>query len=117
MIGKLIPIYPMKKTLLVSFALLLLVLLLTACSLSKTPTQPAASNTQDVSTPQTSSINGKKLLDTRCTVCHSTVRITQKKGTYDEWEQIVSNMISRGAVLSEEEKTILVQYLADNYSN
>lgn len=107
----------MKKALLIFVALLLLVLLLTACSQSKTPTQPAVSNTQDVSAQQTPSIDGKTLLDTRCTVCHSTTRITQKKGTYDEWGQIVTTMISRGAVLTEEEKVILVQYLADNYSN
>ncbi len=107
----------MKNSLLISFALLLLVLSITACSQPKTPTQPAPSNTQDMDTPQTTSIDGKTLLDTRCTVCHSTSRITQKKGTNDEWEKIVTTMISRGAVLTEEEKTILVQHLADNYTN
>lgn len=106
----------MKNSLLISCALLLLVLSFAACSQPETPTQPTASNTQDINTPQTALIDGKTLMDTRCTVCHSTSRITQKKGTYDEWEQIVTTMISRGAVLTEEEKTILVQYLADNYT-
>ncbi len=60
-------------------------------------------------------IDGAELLDSRCSVCHSTSKVTSKTATAAEWEAIVAEMIGRGAVLSDEEKELLVQYLVENF--
>lgn len=65
--------------------------------------------------PQTGAINGQTLLDERCVTCHALENVTSTTGTYEEWESIVSRMIQRGANLTDEEKAILVQFLAYNY--
>ncbi len=76
------------------------------------PAQPPAAAPVD---PQTGAINGQTLLDERCVTCHALENVTSTTGTYEEWESIVSRMIQRGANLTDEEKAILVQFLADNY--
>ena len=63
------------------------------------------------------SVDGKTLLETRCVVCHSLDRVTSEDGTAEKWGEIVSAMLARGAKLTEEERAILVQYLAENYKD
>jgi cytochrome c5 len=59
--------------------------------------------------------DGETLILDRCTSCHSTSRITRESGSKEDWQQIVERMIRSGAVLSEEEKTFLIDYLAETY--
>jgi cytochrome c5 len=59
--------------------------------------------------------DGAALLQERCTVCHSADRITQAQKTSAEWDTTVTRMIGKGAKLSSEEKTTLVDYLAATY--
>jgi cytochrome c5 len=59
--------------------------------------------------------DGAALLQERCTVCHSADRITQSHKTSAEWDTTVTRMIGKGAQLSSEEKTVLVDYLASTY--
>jgi len=54
-------------------------------------------------------------MQTACTQCHGLAPIYNTQTDEAGWTQIVDNMISRGAVLSPEEKTALIQYLAANY--
>ena len=65
--------------------------------------------------PQVTAISGQTLLEERCGKCHAIEKATRETGTFEEWEKIVDNMISRGAQLTDEERVILVQFLADNY--
>jgi mono/diheme cytochrome c family protein len=65
--------------------------------------------------PEMPAIDGAQLLETRCSVCHSVDRAKQAKKTHDEWDQTVTRMIGKGAQLTEEEKTVLVDYLAKTY--
>jgi len=60
-------------------------------------------------------VDGETLLEERCTECHDLERTTSQQKTRAEWEETVSRMIDRGAELNEEEKTVLVDYLAENY--
>lgn len=62
-----------------------------------------------------SGIDGETLLNQRCTVCHSLSRVTTQHHTADQWNQIVSIMVRRGAKLTSDEQQVLVDYLAKTY--
>jgi hypothetical protein len=61
------------------------------------------------------SSDGQTLLQERCSVCHSTERITGAHKTADQWTSTVERMISHGAQLTTQEQQTLVDYLAANY--
>lgn len=65
--------------------------------------------------PQPAAFDGMAFLEQRCTTCHTVQKVTGITGTYEEWDVIVTRMITKGANLTAEEKTTLVQYLADNF--
>ena len=69
--------------------------------------------TDAVMTEQPSSMNGETLLEDRCTGCHSMARATSKTATEDAWLETITRMIGKGAVLTDEEASILAQYLAN----
>ncbi len=93
---------------------ILLALVLVGCSAgSSQATQAppkAATSPADAPSP-----DGSTLLETRCSACHSVDRATQAKKTLEQWDQTVTRMIAKGAKLTEAEKTVLVEYLAENY--
>ena len=60
-------------------------------------------------------IDGEMLLEERCTECHDLERTTSQQKSRAEWEETVTRMIDRGAELNEDEKVVLVDYLAENY--
>lgn len=55
------------------------------------------------------------LVETRCTECHSLSTTTN--AAYDQagWEATVARMIAKGARLNDEERALVVQYLAETY--
>jgi len=59
--------------------------------------------------------DGKALMQERCTVCHSTDRITTAHKTADQWTSTVTRMISHGAQLNTQEQQTLITYLAATY--
>ena len=59
--------------------------------------------------------DGAKLLDSRCSVCHSSERPKSKQKTPEQWETTVSRMMGKGAQLTQEEKQILLDYLSKTY--
>jgi cytochrome c5 len=97
---------PMKKAssvlILLSLVVLLTTILLSACG--QAAATPTASPTLD----------GKTLLQERCSVCHSADRIASLRGTTSEWTNLVDNMVSRGAQLNSTERQTLIDYLAQN---
>jgi hypothetical protein len=58
---------------------------------------------------------GQTLMQERCSVCHSTGRITSAHKTADQWQSTVERMIGHGAQLNATEEQTLVDYLAANY--
>jgi hypothetical protein len=95
----------MKKEVAILFvALVLFVSFLASCS-----------NSNPSSTQPATVLDGKTLVETRCTVCHTTDRIIIKKATLEQWQTTVDRMIGKGAKLTAEEEKVLVQYLADTY--
>jgi len=87
------------------FAFLVVIIFATACT-SGTPTTTPAS---------TIALDGATLVQERCSICHPVARIESTKYPSAEWQTIVDLMISRGAKLSSEEKTVVVSYLAANF--
>jgi len=60
-------------------------------------------------------LDGAALLESRCTVCHDLDRVKQAKKTQAQWESTVNRMIQKGAQLTDAEKAILLQYLAQTF--
>ena len=87
--------------------------LLASCGSSSSPTPAATSSGGSASGGSAS--DGQTLMQTRCTVCHSSDRITSAHKTADQWKATVDHMISNGAQLSSQEEQTLINYLAQNY--
>ena len=58
---------------------------------------------------------GKNILEGTCTVCHNLDRVTSKQYDKDEGEGIVQRMRDKGAELSDDDATVLVEYLVKNF--
>jgi cytochrome c-type biogenesis protein CcmH/NrfF len=85
--------------------LIALIIFISACSSSNTTSTPSS----------TSALDGDTLVQERCSVCHPLTRVESANHTATEWKSIVNTMISRGAQLTPEEKTVVVNYLAANF--
>jgi cytochrome c5 len=91
-------------------------LLLTQCSSSKSTNQNTATAVPTSANPaSSSSLDGAALVQERCTVCHSIDRIQSASKTKDQWTSTVERMIGKGANLNADEKTAVINYLADTY--
>jgi cytochrome c-type biogenesis protein CcmH/NrfF len=55
------------------------------------------------------------LVEERCTVCHSLNRIQTARYSAADWKTVVDTMITRGAQLSPEEESVVVDWLVANY--
>ena len=64
---------------------------------------------------ESAALDGEALLEDRCTSCHGLDRTTSAQKTQAEWEETVSRMVDKGAQLNDEEQSVLVDYLAENY--
>ena len=61
------------------------------------------------------SIDAEALLQERCTVCHSLRQTEAARYTREQWDDTVTRMVDRGAELGDEEKSVLIDYLAQTY--
>ena len=78
------------------------------------PTEaPTATEAPPTEVPAT--IDGKSLLQERCTVCHDLGRVERAKKTEEEWKATVERMVGKGAQLDEAEQELLIKYLAETY--
>jgi hypothetical protein len=50
-----------------------------------------------------------------CTACHTLERVRAQHLSADEWRKLIAGMLSEGVPLTEEETTLLVEYLAKNF--
>jgi hypothetical protein len=92
---------------------------------TQAPTQPPTEVPTQVSSPTTAVstatsagaavLDGATLVDERCSKCHTTDRVKSAHKTRDQWDQTVTRMIGHGAQLTDQEKAVLVDYLAKTY--
>jgi hypothetical protein len=91
----------MKKISNFIFVALFISLILTACA-------PAANSS-------TSSLDGKTLVDEKCSTCHSADAVMNEGMTQAEWSNVVLRMIGHGLKVTDVEQTTIVAYLAQTY--
>ena len=60
-------------------------------------------------------LDGKSLLEERCTRCHDLGRVERAKKTEEEWKTTVERMVGKGTQLNEAEQELLIKYLAETY--
>jgi len=97
---------------------LVIVMVLAACGSSPTQVPPQATvpaSQPTLTSTQAPAVDGAMLLETRCSVCHTPERAKESRLTKEQWDQIVTLMITKGARLTDAEKTALVEYLAETY--
>ena len=77
---------------------------------------PAAQNTPPPpSTDKFPDGPGEKLVERSCLTCHAARVIMNKRASEDEWGEEVDKMVSRGAILSDDETDQVIEYLAAHY--
>jgi cytochrome c5 len=60
---------------------------------------------------------GKRLVETRCNLCHDLERITAATRHKADWPIIVANMVARGGTATPDETQTIADYLAANFGN
>jgi cytochrome c5 len=57
----------------------------------------------------------KKILEDTCTACHDLDLVSDQHLSKDEWRQVVTSMVAKGANLADKDTPVLVDYLAKTY--
>ena len=50
-----------------------------------------------------------------CTACHTLERVREQRLGKEEWRHLIAGMLSEGVPLTDDEITLLVDYLAENF--
>ena len=58
---------------------------------------------------------GKKLVEEVCSFCHGLARLKGQAHTRDEWSNVIKGMVSEGAPVTDEEFSLILDYLAKNF--
>lgn len=58
---------------------------------------------------------GRSAVQQVCAQCHSIQIVTSHRDTRAGWVQVVGNMVSRGAEMSDEDADLIIKYLAANF--
>ena len=106
----------MSRRILAVFTMMLLVLLLgsllAACGEAKDETAVPTTE-QEEATPVT--LDGKSLLEERCTECHDLGRVERARKTEEEWKATVERMVGKGAQLDQAEQALVIKYLTETF--
>lgn len=58
---------------------------------------------------------GRELVEDVCTYCHSLQKLQDQQLTRDEWRDLIKGMIFEGAPVTDEEFSVILDYLAKNF--
>jgi cytochrome c5 len=58
---------------------------------------------------------GKTILLNTCTVCHDLGRVRRQGGSREDWDDTLGAMLNEGAMLSEQDYPVLLDYLTRNF--
>ncbi len=58
---------------------------------------------------------GRELVEDVCTYCHSLEKLNGQELSKEEWRDLIKGMIFEGAPVTDEEFSIIVDYLAKNF--
>lgn len=99
--------------------------LLVGCGGQTTETKPQVEQQETLQEPAgqqepatadvapTAALDGKTLLEQRCTGCHSLEKAQSGQRDLAGWQAVVDKMIQKGARLNEDEAKVLAEYLAN----
>jgi hypothetical protein len=59
--------------------------------------------------------DARQLVLEACTACHTLDRVRSQRLTSEEWRQTIAGMLSEGVPLTDDEVTLVVDYLARNF--
>jgi cytochrome c5 len=62
-------------------------------------------------------LDGKALVEERCTQCHGLDRVTGASKTEEEWKTTVERMVGKGADLDAQEQEAVIEYLSATYAD
>jgi cytochrome c5 len=75
--------------------------------------EPAPPATEQEGAP--AALDGKSLVEERCTKCHDLGRVEKAKKTEEEWKATVERMVGKGTELNQAEQEAVIKYLAETY--
>jgi cytochrome c5 len=58
---------------------------------------------------------GQELVEEICSFCHGLAKLKGQEYTRDQWENVTKGMIFEGAPVTEEEYSLILDYLAKNF--
>jgi cytochrome c5 len=58
---------------------------------------------------------GRELVEDVCTYCHTLAKLTGQELSKEEWRDLIKGMIFEGAPVTDEEFSVIVDYLAKNF--
>lgn len=58
---------------------------------------------------------GRELVEDVCTYCHNLDRLRGQQLSREEWRDVTKGMISEGAPVTDEEYSMILDYLVKNY--
>jgi hypothetical protein len=58
---------------------------------------------------------GRELVENVCTYCHNLDRLRGKELSREEWRGLTKGMISEGAPVTDDELSLILDYLTRNY--
>jgi hypothetical protein len=97
------------KALVALSLVVLLSILLAACG--------GSDQQQDKGQGAPGTLDGKALVEERCTKCHGLDRVTSAHKTKEEWKATVERMVGKGADLNTQEQEVVIEYLTATYSD
>jgi cytochrome c5 len=59
--------------------------------------------------------HGQQLVEEICSFCHGLAKLKGQEYTRDQWENVTKGMIFEGAPVTEEEFSLILDYLAKNF--
>ena len=91
--------------------LLLTFVFISACGGSAVDVPP----TTEMDTGSEAALDGKALLEQRCTKCHTLDRVERESKSAAGWGTNVREMVGKGAELNASEQEVLIEYLSVTY--
>lgn len=58
---------------------------------------------------------GKKLVSEICSFCHGLAKLKGQSYTREQWSDVIKGMVSEGAPVTDEEFSLILDYLAKNF--
>ncbi|MBN1317697.1 MAG: hypothetical protein JXA42_19595 [Anaerolineales bacterium] len=101
----------MNKIILILSALVTILVLTGCVGVQQGVATPAQEQQQSVP----AALDGKALVQDRCTQCHDLGRVESAQKTEVEWKTTVERMVSKGSKLDASEQAAVIQYLAETY--